>query len=220
MRRVSLLVSLALLAAACSTATPEPITPTSTTSTGAPSSSTTDGPGTTTTSGTEATTTTQAATSGGAQFVISSVSFGTGRMVVITNIGDETGNLAGHFLCQRPAYWAFPDLEVPVGQSVAVSAGGSVFLPPPGALVIDESAGIGQLVASDGEVALYDSNSFGSSDSILSYVEWGSSGHPRSSVAVNAGIWPAGGFVETTSATVTIIANTVPATEPAHWDPF
>lgn len=141
-------------------------------------------------------------------------------MVVITNVGDQPGSLAGHFLCQRPSYWGFPDVEVPAGQSIAVSAGGNVFSPPPGALTVEEQATVGQVSASGGEMALYDSNSFGSSDSILSYVEWGSSGHARSSVAVGAGIWPSAAFVETTTDTTVIIANTLPALEPSDWDGF
>ena len=150
--------------------------------------------------------------------MISSVTFGSERMVVITNIGESSGSLAGHFLCQRPAYWAFPDVEVAPGQSLAVSAGGNTFDAPPGALTLDEQASLGGLFASDGELGLYDSNSFGSSSSILSYVEWGSSGHGRSSVAVSAGIWPSGAFVETTPDSSSIAATTLPATEPTFWE--
>lgn len=217
MRTRSVLVAALLFAAACTSAT--------TTTTTAETSNTTSPDAVTTTSGAPSTTergptTTVEMVDAGPQFVISSVSFGTGAMVVITNVGSETGNLAGHFLCQRPNYWAIPDIEVPAGQSVAIGAGGSVLLPPPGALTIDEQAAIGQLSAGGGEVALYDSNSFGSSGSIQSYVEWGNSGHPRSSVAVAAGIWPSGGFVATTTDNTVILANTLPATEPDSWDGF
>lgn len=138
-------------------------------------------------------------------------------MIVITNVGDVTGNLAGHFLCQRPAYFAIPDVEVPPGQFVAISTGGTVFQPPPDAITIDQVATIGTLRPGDGEVGLYDSGNFGASTDILSYVEWGSSGHGRSSVAVKAGIW-SDGFVQTADDSVSISANTLPATEAAHWD--
>ena len=46
--------------------------------------------------------------------------------------------------------------------------------------------------AGDGEVGLYTAQSFGSSDAIISYVEWGASGHRRSGVAVEAGVWDGG----------------------------
>ena len=55
-----------------------------------------------------------------------------------------------------------------------------------------------------------------SSTASLSYVEWGKSGHERSSVAVNAGIWPDNAFVETTAGT-TRIASNLPATSPDDW---
>ena len=165
---------------------------------------------------TNAETTTSAPSLSGARFVLTSVSLGDGGMVVITNIGDTAGNLAGHFLCQRPSYFGIPDVEVPPGQFVAISTGGSGFLPPPDAIIIDVIATIGTLSPGDGEVALYKSGNFGSSSDILSYVEWGSSGHGRSSVAVDAGIWT--GFVQTRADSVAISANTVPATSAAHWD--
>ena len=218
MRTRSVLLAALLFAAACTSATTTTTGETPTTT--VPDGVTTTPPASTTTDQMDPTTTTQQPAGSGAQFVISSVSFGTAAMVVLTNVGSETGNLAGHFICQRPNYWAIPDIEVPAGQSVAIGAGGSVLIPPPGALTLDDQARIGQLSAGGGEVALYDSNSFGSSGSILSYVEWGTSGHQRSSVAIAAGIWPAGGFVATTADSSVILANTLPATDPTGWDGF
>ena len=145
-------------------------------------------------------TTTQAPPGSGPVFVLSSVTFGDGPMIVITNIGDEDGNLGGHWLCQRPTYWEFPNMDLPAGESVAVSAGG-----------------IGGLDPLDGEIGFYNAQSFGSSGAILSYVEWGSSGHGRSPVAVSASIWPDGAFVETTADTTTLIGSDLPATSPDSW---
>ncbi len=214
MRAQVTLVALTLIVAACgtagetaTTAETEPITtvrPETTSSTLA----------TTTSAGSE--TTTSAASVSGAQFVLTSVSLGSGGMVVITNIGNATGNLGGYFLCQLPSYFAIPDVEVPPGQSVAISTGGSVFVPPPGAITIDAIATIGPLNPADGEVGLYNSAIFASSDDIVSYVEWGSPDHGRSSVAVEAGIWS--GFVQTDADTVAIFANVVPPTSAADWD--
>ncbi len=137
-------------------------------------------------------------------------------MIVVTNVGDATGNLAGHFLCQRPAYFGIPDVEVAPGQSVAISTGGSVFQPPPDAITLDQIATIGTLSPGAGEVGLYKSANFGSSTDILSYVEWGRSGHGRSSVAVEAGIWS--DFVQTGEDSVAISVNTTPDTSATHWD--
>ncbi len=217
MQTRSVLLAALLFAAACTSATTTTTPKTPNTSAADPVTTTTAAPSTTETG---PTTTAEMVGAAGAQFVISSVSFGTGAMVVLTNVGSEAGSLAGHFLCQRPNYWAIPDIEVPAGQSLAIGAGGSVLIPPPGALTLDDQAAIGQLSAGGGEVALYDSNSFDNSGSILSYVEWGSAGHARSSVAVAKGIWPSGGFVATTTDNTVILANTLPATDPAGWDGF
>lgn len=214
MRARATLVALTLIVAACgtagetaTTAESEPITtvtPETTSSTLA----------TTTSAAAETTTTTPSVS--GAQFVITSVSLGNGGMVVITNIGNATGNLGGYFLCQLPSYFAIPDVEVPPSQSVAISTGGSVFVPPPGAITIDAIATIGSLSPAGGEVGLYSSGNFASSDDIVSYVEWGSPDHGRSSVAIEAGIWS--GFVQTSADNVVIFANTMPATSATDWD--
>ena len=50
------------------------------------------------------------------------------------------------------------------------------------------------VAANDGEMGLYSTNGFANSNNIVDYVEWGSSGHQRSSVAVAAGIWTAGDY--------------------------
>ncbi len=144
----------------------------------------------------------------GAIFEITSVTFGA-PMVVITNVGTEAGNLGGHWICQRPSYQELPAIDVGPGESVAISLGGSVFLPPPGTLTIEGQFNIGGISASSGEIGLYSTNSFGSADAIVSYVEWGDTGHGRSGTAVEAGVWDDGGFVATTDATAGIQQDTI-----------
>jgi hypothetical protein len=214
MRSLITFAVLTLIVAACGTASETATTNSEPTTTVAPDT-TTSTAGATTSAPAEETTTTTPPVSG-ARFVLTSISLGDGGMVVITNIGDEAGSLAGHFLCQRPSYFAIPDVEVPAGGLVAISTGGNAFVPPPGAITIDEIAAIGTLKPADGEVGLYTSALFGSATDIISYVEWGSSGHGRSSLAAEAGIWS--GFVQTTADSVAILANTLPASDAAHWD--
>jgi hypothetical protein len=214
MRGLITFAVLTLIVAACGTEGGTATTDSEPTTTVTPET-TTSTAGATTSAPAEETTTTTPPVSG-ARFVLTSISLGDGGMVVITNIGDEAGSLAGHFLCQRPSYFAIPDVEVPAGGFVAISTGGNAFVPPPGAITIDEIAAIGTLKPVDGEVGLYTSALFGSATDIVSYVEWGSSGHGRSSVAVEAGIWS--GFVQTTADSVAILANTLPASDAAHWD--
>ena len=225
MKRSALVLTLLLVAAACgdddtaatTAATTVPTTVATTTTTTTLAESTTTAPAPTTTA---ATTTTVADGPEGVVFQIASVTFGAGPMVVIYNIGDEGGSLAGHWLCQRPSYAALPEVTLEPGEGIAISLGGNVFLPPPGIQAADDVLNVGGFSATSGELALYSSNAFGSSDAIVSYVEWGGADHGRSSVAVGAGIWEAGAFVETTDATALIQLRSFNDTTPANWEAF
>ena len=217
MKRTALTLALVVVVAACGDddsggTTATTATPTSGVTTTAPPA--TDPPSTT-----AAPTTTPPTTdaSSPAALEITSVSFGDGSMVVITNVGDAAVNLGGHWLCQRPAYFELPEVEVGPGQSFAMSLGGSVFVPPPGAITVEETASLGAFTPGSGELGLYSSSSFGSADAIVSYVEWGTPGHGRSGTAVEAGIWVNGGFVETTDDTVSIDRTNLDATGPDAW---
>lgn len=150
-------------------------------------------------------------------FAITSISVGpAGQDVVITNIGNATGSLEGFALCQRPRYHTFGDIELAPGEFIAVSLGGDVFLPPPGAKETT-TANIGSIEADDGEIGFYSRPDFSNSDVIVDYVEWGSSGHGRSSVAVDAGIWNSGDFVATSGETVFLFANSIPTDGAEDW---
>lgn len=222
MRRFALLLALMLVIAACGddddttagTTSVAPDTSAAADTTTTTAASTTSTAETTTT--VAETTTTAAAAPSGAHFVISSVTFGA-PMLVITNIGDASGNLAGHWLCQRPFYQEIPAVDVGPGESVAISLGGDVFLPPPGAITVEQAMNIGGMNRADGEIGLYSSNAFGSSSDIVSYVEWGSAGHGRSGTAVQAGIWEDGAFVATTGETALIQLDSFDDLSPAGW---
>ena len=94
-----------------------------------------------------------------------------GQHVVIQNAGSATGNLNGFALCQRPNYHIFDDIELAPGEFIAVSLGGDLFLPPPGAKET-LSANLGSITTEDGEIGLYSSGDFGNSSAIVDYVEW------------------------------------------------
>lgn len=106
-----------------------------------------------------------AASSSGLQ--VTSVDFETG-VAVLTNNGDAHYDLAGHWICNRPSYAELPDEVLDPGATIEVSAGG--------------------FDAAGGEVAVYISDTFSSSDDIVAYVGWGAGGG-RDTVAVEAGIW-------------------------------
>ena len=105
--------------------------------------------------------------------------------VEITNIGDASLDISEYWLCNFPSYTQFGDLEIICGDDMILEPGEFVTV----------NAGF-NVSSDDGEMGLYITNSFGSSDAILDYVEWGSTGHTRSSVAVAAGIWTSGDFVD------------------------
>jgi len=226
MKRIALLVALVLIVAACgdddATDTTTTQAPTATTATTAAEvTDTTESIAEDDMTEEEMTEedTTESMSPEGTIFEITSVTFGA-PMVVITNVGTETGSLGGHWICQRPSYQELPAIDIGPGQSVAISLGGDVFLPPPGTLTIEAQLNIGSITPSSGEIGLYSSNSFGSADAIVSYVEWGNSGHGRSSTAVEAGAWDEGGFVATTDESAGIQQDTIFSMASSGWSSF
>jgi hypothetical protein len=104
--------------------------------------------------------------------------------IVLRNLSDAAVTMEGWFICQRPSYWPIPTTTVEPGAEVTLHAGAGT----DDASNLFADGGFGSLSGGSGEVGLYDSSSFGSSDSIVSFVAWnGSSG--RTSEAQGAGIW-------------------------------
>ncbi len=219
MKKLMLLIVLALVAAACGasgddTTTTAAAAAAATTTTAAEETTTTAADETTTTATAETTTT--AAAGEGAVFAVTEVVFGDQGYVAITNIGSETGNLERWQLCQRPSYFGMPSQELAPGETVYVTTTTVVGLDVDGP-VIDAGGRFGSLSASGGEIGLYRDSNFGSTSSIVSYVEWGSSGHARSGVAVGAGIWVDGDFVDA-EGSVLIRATDEPPLGAGDWE--
>ncbi len=116
-----------------------------------------------------------------AQVVINEIR--AGGTVELKNIGAEMVDVSDYLLCDFPAYDRLSNLNVICG---------SLDMAPGSILAIDN---FNFIDASDGEMGLYLNNSYTNPESILDYVEWGSTGHQRSSVAVAAQIWSTGDFV-------------------------
>ncbi len=104
--------------------------------------------------------------------------------IELKNIGLAPQDLSGWWLCDFPSYVLMDDLIIVCGDDLILD---------PGEILVVQSGIL--LSSDDGEMGLYSDDSFGSSNSIVDYVEWGSTGHQRSSVAVAAGIWTTGDFV-------------------------
>ncbi len=221
-----IVVVVALIAAACggdenaTTATESAAATTEATTTTTRATTTTEA---TTTTGATTTTpaTTQPAPEGAANFEITRVDFGGDGFVEVTNTGTAAGTAEGLWLCQLPMYSPLPDVVLEPGESVWVTRGDGQGLTASGEPIqVVPDAAYGPLVAETGEMGLYVSTNFNvnfsSPGAIISYVEWGDSGHGRSSVAVNAGIWPEGGFVDVADADTIGTAVAEPA-DPADW---
>lgn len=121
----------------------------------------------------------------GAPLQVTAVSFETG-VATLTNTGDEPYDLSGHWICNRPSYAELGSTVIEPGGTFEASLGG--FNP------------------GGGEVAIYSSDAFGSSDDIVAYVGWGSGGG-RQSVAEDAGIW-VGDPVQPTGTEITLTGQT------------
>ena len=105
--------------------------------------------------------------------------------VEIKNIGASPVPIGAYNLCDFPDYDQLDALAIQCG---TLNLGPGEIL----AVTTDEIT----LNAADGELGLYlNDNNFGSPANIVDYVEWGSTGHTRSSVAQAAGIWSSGDFV-------------------------
>ncbi len=104
------------------------------------------------------------------------------NIVQLKNIGTASLDISGYWLCNFPTYTQLSNLSID----------GDLDLAPGETVDILNFTAINK---DDSELGLYSTNSFGSTDAIVDYIEWGSTGHQRSSVAVSAGTWTAGDFI-------------------------
>jgi hypothetical protein len=144
-----------------------------------------------------------------AQLVISELYFdppgvNTGRQVVeIQNAGDTEVNMssAGFWLYFPPARWQFPSgVIIDPGEAV------TVHINRPGeSTTTDFFTGISGMrnLRSQGPfgdaIALFSTNLFGDPTKIIDFVEWGGPGNGGEEVAVAAGIWTSGAFIDVSS---------------------
>ncbi|MBL7942054.1 MAG: hypothetical protein JNM00_04775 [Flavobacteriales bacterium] len=103
--------------------------------------------------------------------------------VTLTNLGNAAQNVGTWNLCY------FPDYD-PISSMVALS--GTVNLNPGASITVIWPYCRGN----DGEIGLYiNAANFGLVANMRDYMEWGSAGHTRETVAVSGGYWFTGDFV-------------------------
>ncbi|NER13442.1 hypothetical protein GWK08_08345 [Leptobacterium flavescens] len=123
--------------------------------------------------------------SGNPSVVINEVAY-LGDEVELFNNGNVNVDLSSYFLCLGPGtYRRIGDLQLQ----------GNANLAPGEYLVITYA-----MPRAEGGLGLYRNNSdFADPDTLADFVQWGVDGSPRENVAVAAGIWTAGEFVEVVS---------------------
>ena len=129
-----------------------------------------------------------------ADIVFNEFDFTGNGQVELVNTGSSSVDISDWWFCNRvngsPFYDQVDDLatsssgsfNLAVGELITVTFTGGNFLP-----------------AGQGELGLYTTNSFGNSNAIEEYVQWGADFGARDSVADGAGIWTNGDFIDVTS---------------------
>jgi hypothetical protein len=117
-----------------------------------------------------------------AQIVINEVQPAT-NTVELKNLGTQAVDVSNYYFCSFPSYGKL---------SAATLVSGSLNVAPNELVVFILKYNLG---IADDELGIYSSPSYSSSNAIVDYVEWGSTGHQRSSVGVGAGTWTSGDFV-------------------------
>lgn len=160
-------------------------------------------------------TTSSTIVTGNAEFVIGSVVFGESGTIEIGNLGPDAGDLTGFWIAIHPFYLEIPSTIVAPGKAIIVSTADDA----DPELVIPAAGLLPTLKSGSGEIGLYSSGDFGDPDAIVDYVEWGSTGHVRSSVAIEAGLWPADQtiVIEGTASGLTAVDRSEPG--PQGWTP-
>lgn len=108
--------------------------------------------------------------------------------VLLTNTGASNVRTQGLWLYQDGAFAEF-----------------QIFTIAPRAAILFSLREIGGADPAGGEIALFASDSFTDADTMIDYVAWGPSGHDRSALASEAGLWGPGEYVEIESDTVAIL---------------
>lgn len=144
-----------------------------------------------------------ASSSAGSLFAINEVGLGADGYVSLTNFTDQAGGLGGLFLCQGVTCFELPNVEVSPGATVRIAVGSGAGLDG----VVANQATIGELRPSDGEVALYSSQKVNDPKAMLVYLEWGSTPHDDTHVAIDAGLWIKGSFAPSFDKATRIFRN-------------
>lgn len=160
-------------------------------------------------------TTSTTVVTGNARFVIGSVVFGEGGTIEVGNLGPDAGDLTGFWVAIHPYYLELPSTILAPGKALIISIAEDA---DPD-LVIPAAGLLPTLMSASGEIGLYSSGDFGDPGAIVDYVEWGSTGHVRSNVAIAAGLWPADQAIVTDGSVTGLTSGDRSEPGPQGWSP-
>jgi hypothetical protein len=117
-------------------------------------------------------------------FTIVEVGVGSQAYVTLVNYTDGPATLDALFLCQAKGCVNLPDVVVEPDGVARIAVGDGAGLEN----VVMTGANL-DLPPSDGEIAIYASEDLGQAENIRAYLQWGSTPHELTRVAVETGIW-------------------------------
>jgi hypothetical protein len=124
-------------------------------------------------------------TQAGSFFEINEVGLGPDGFVALTNFTEVEVTLEGLYMCQGEDCFALPAEVVAGGETVRIAAGDGSGLEN----VIATRATFGELQSADGEIAVFASDDTSNAEALLIYLQWGSTPHTLTSLAVERGLW-------------------------------
>lgn len=139
-----------------------------------------------------------AAAPGTTAFEITEIGVGSRAFVALHNLTEGPASLRGLHLCQGKQCFALPNARVKAGATVRIARGAGTGLKN----VVARRATFGKLRPAHGEVALFASSTLKSRDTIRDYLQWGSTPHALTNVAIAAGLWLKGSYAPTSPTAV------------------
>ncbi len=121
----------------------------------------------------------------GSFFAINEIGLSPEGFIALTNFTDVPVSLKSLYLCQGSDCFALPDAVVAAGETVRVATGDGEGLEN----LVATGATIGELHRPDGEIAIFTSPDTTDPDALLVYLQWGSTPHELTEMAVEKGLW-------------------------------
>jgi hypothetical protein len=122
-------------------------------------------------------------------FSIEEIGLGPHGYVTLLNYTSVSASLDTLYLCQASGCADLPDVVVGPGEIARIAVGDGAGLEK----VAMMGAGL-DLPPLDGEIAVYASKDVRNSNDVRAYLEWGSTPHELTTVAIEAGLWLEGSY--------------------------